>query len=349
MRTARRAAFTLIELLVVIAIIAILIGLLLPAVQKVREAAARVKCQNNLKQIGIACHNFHDTNGLLPPGLGAMTDRYPIPRTGGFAAATADTIPPTAPPTRNKFASWCTWLLPHVEQNALYMSMRQTGKPTGTAGPPLAIYTCPSDPRIDLIYDQGVGGNRPVTLYAGVSGTANNNAKWPLCDGVLYCRSKTRLVDISDGTSTTLMVGERPAAPDLDWGWWDTADQPDYYGADPNGGWSGWDMDVVSGVAERWSGDSGPNHSTSRSSPSFSCPSIETYRAPGPPAFSPGAPFLTPSNFCDFNHFWSNHTGGAYFVFGDGSVRFLPYTTTQKTMNALATRAGGEVIDGSQL
>jgi prepilin-type N-terminal cleavage/methylation domain-containing protein len=348
MRAARRAGFTLIELLVVIAIIAILIGLLLPAVQKVREAAARTKCQNNLKQLGIACHAFHDLNGVLPPGLGAPNDRYPMPLTGGYNAAIADTIPPTMPPTRNKFASWCTWLLPQVEQNAVYDAMRQTAKPGGIPGPPLAIFTCPSDARLDLIYDTGVGGNRPVTLYAGVSGTANNNPKWPVCDGLLFCRSKVRLVDITDGTSNTLMIGERPASPDLDWGWWDTADQPEYYGADGNGGWSGWDMDVVSGVAERYSGNSGPNHSTSQSSPSFACPAVETYRAPGPPAVSYGAPYQTPSNFCDFNHFWSNHQGGAFFVFGDGSVRFIPYTAAP-IMIKLATRAGGENYDSSLL
>src|SRR5436309_4414464 len=107
-----RRAFTLIELLVVIAIIAVLIGLLLPAVQKVREAAARAKCSNNLKQMGLALHNFHDVNQIFPPGLGAMDDRVGL--------LTRANYPTNTVPSHLRVRSWMAHILPYVEQSALY-------------------------------------------------------------------------------------------------------------------------------------------------------------------------------------------------------------------------------------
>src|SRR5471030_138760 len=102
----KRTAFTLIELLVVIAIIAVLVGLLLPAVQKIRMTAARLKCQNNMKQIGLALHSFHESNHVFPPGLGAM---------GDSAVDGSSTSPPGL-----RFCSWHTWILPFIEQENFF-------------------------------------------------------------------------------------------------------------------------------------------------------------------------------------------------------------------------------------
>jgi prepilin-type N-terminal cleavage/methylation domain-containing protein len=336
-----RRGFTLVELLVVIAIIAVLIGLLLPAVQKVREAAMRAKCQNNLKQLGLACHAFHDGHNILPPGLGSVNDS----RVMSTSSASAYLLP--TPPQR--YASWCTWILPYIEQTPMFQTMRQTNATVnGSINPtnyglPLPLFNCPSDPRLDFIYEQGAGGGRPVTMYAGVAGTGLNSNPWPMNNGVIYDRSKTKLTDIEDGTSNTLMLCERPPTPDLDWGWWDTAHCPN--GPTGDEGFAFWDMDVLVGVRERWYGPSGPLHSTQNGYGSGTpCPVVSNYSPPGPP--STIGDFGTISNFCDFYKPWSNHHGGAYFVFGDGTVRFIPYAA-DPIMPALATRSGGEPESGA--
>jgi prepilin-type N-terminal cleavage/methylation domain-containing protein/prepilin-type processing-associated H-X9-DG protein len=208
-------AFTLIELLVVIAIIAILIGLLLPAVQKVREAAARMSCTNNLKQIALAAHNYHDANGVLP----VNTQRY------GFGAWNW-----SAQQRQNSW-SWLARLLPYIEQDNLY---RLGNIPNNTFGQDLAVlatpvktFFCPSDNAQSLVtMTERInleGGRIALTNYKGVSGsnwcwgdwfnrgpTGNCNGL-NFGDGIFYrddWKKPRRLTDITDGTSNTFMVGE---------------------------------------------------------------------------------------------------------------------------------------------
>ncbi|HVK10110.1 MAG TPA: DUF1559 domain-containing protein [Gemmataceae bacterium] len=201
----RRRAFTLIELLVVIAIIAILMGLLLPAVQKIREAANRMKCSNNLKQLGLALHNYHDTNNRFPQ-CGTLTLAKPLPASN-------------APANHH---TWLTALLPYIEQDNLYKATNVSAPAWGQAvvATDIATLKCPSDPGY-LKSDETWG--IAVTNYAGSEGyhwwsTAYLDPAWggswaqlPKAGDYsgLFAQTRTfKMADIKDGTSNTVVISE---------------------------------------------------------------------------------------------------------------------------------------------
>jgi prepilin-type N-terminal cleavage/methylation domain-containing protein len=306
-RKARYSGFTLIELLVVIAIIAILVALLLPAVQQAREAARRTSCTNNLKQVGLALHNYHDKFKLFPYGW--------------------DT----------RGAGWSTHILPDIEQQSLYDTLifqegglgnwNAAGSPnTAACGTLISTFRCPSMSVKEHITNQSIPNRVPASYRGNASSTATSDdesTKRPGTtsleqtkqDGIFFACSSVRIRDIRDGTTNTILIGESYTDPDfaqdgnaMDY-WYIGSPQADPCGC--SGSTSGTEFTEFVG--------------------STGVPMNVRFNA-------------TLTGYEKEISFGSYHTGGAFFCLADGSVRFISEHINFAIYRALGSRNGNEVV-----
>jgi prepilin-type processing-associated H-X9-DG protein len=316
----RRRGLTIIELLVLTAIIAVLIGLLLTAVQKAREAAARRTCQNNLKQFALAAHNFHGGFGRFPTGARPSVMAGDVPTLGTNV--------------------WVE-LLPYFEQGNLrsqwdFRDNRNNvaGGRAATQAQVLKVLLCPSDWLPEPVWE--LTAFYPVLPvpdwsfgFYGMSSYGGNAGKRSVLsgglpalprlskDGIFFVGSNVRLEEITDGSANTLFFGERYHY-DPEYERQRPGVRPDF---PPMAGWGRWGFVANQGAS---------------GNVSLSAPQPINYQVP------PGGDFSTlEDRACVFG---SGHRGGANFAFADGSVRFLSDTTPLATLQALSTRCGGEVV-----
>jgi prepilin-type N-terminal cleavage/methylation domain-containing protein/prepilin-type processing-associated H-X9-DG protein len=338
----RPRAFTLIELLVVIAIIAVLIALLLPAVQAAREAARRIQCTNNMKQIGVALHNYVSAVGVFPPGYISSTDRTVLD------ACNQDAENQHGVDLGAGWA-WGSMILPYMEQGPLYNSINfnlsvafhDNDTCSLTA---LSVYLCPSDfgPSTIPVFEDppdpanpgsfnashivdtlsrgnyvGMYGIGEVCAQSGAIDAANNNGAGPLGQhaGMFYRNSRVGFADVTDGTSNTIAVGER--SHNLSYVTW------------------------VARSIDGWLGKTSPiEGGTDKFDPS---PEECWTQILGPAGLEDGTRTINNPE-AHVEDYWSQHPGGANMLFADGSVRFLKSSISPTPWRALATRNFGEVV-----
>jgi prepilin-type N-terminal cleavage/methylation domain-containing protein/prepilin-type processing-associated H-X9-DG protein len=314
----RRSAFTLVELLVVIAIIGMLMGLLLPAVQKIRSAAARIQCANNLRQIGLALHNYNDTKGSFPPSRG-------YPSSHSYSAH--------------------AYLLPFVEQQAIYDSINWTAPPLDPSNAvPLdakvKIFLCPADSDAEVPDGWAATNyraNEGTSLVFGYNQSDPNgvNANMPPPNGPFFVNSRVRITDVTDGTSNTAAFSEHVVG------------------------------DFTNGVATELGDTFRPGtHPTTPDQAIADCAAIDITHLNYQGVSNVGAPWLygyhsttsyyhsapPGSRSCMFPPLRimttanSRHTNGVNVALCDGSVRFVPYAISLPTWQALGTRNIGDLL-----
>jgi prepilin-type processing-associated H-X9-DG protein len=320
----------LIELLVVIAIIGILIALLLPAVQKVREAANRTKCSNNLKQLGLAMHNYHDTEGAFPPCYEKKTS--------------------SNPDYQNVPSFLFRWsplakITPYIEQDNLYHKLDLTiplyidtdldVSPPNVFGVAqvIKIYVCPSDPQSTPI-NPAFGANNYVACYgSGANGGTHDPNNGPV-DGIFYTGSKTRIGDITDGTSNTALMSESLQGPG---GSAPSGPLPDgsplrrtlYTSISPS---TKMTEDLCAG-SMNWQTD----RNSKWADGDVYCSIYDHHWTPN----------VSKWDCISGTYSWraarSGHAGGVNLLLADGSVRFVPNSVNPDTWRYLGSRNGGEV------
>jgi prepilin-type N-terminal cleavage/methylation domain-containing protein/prepilin-type processing-associated H-X9-DG protein len=330
----RPRGFTLIEILVVISIIGVLIALLLPAVQAAREAARRAQCTNNLKQIGVALHNYIDSHGVFPPGY--------------ISAVDVKVLNPCNQDTENSYSidrgsgwAWGAMILPQLEQqnvfNSINFDLSVAYRANDTSSTTiLASYLCPSDSGPDLVPvfadppDPASPGTYAATNVIDRLARGNYVGMWGLGEicagsgpngvpsniaGIFQRNSHTTIAEITDGTSQTIAVGER--SHNLSYVTW---------AARTIDGWLG-KTSLVEGGADLFN------------------PSPEECwtQVMGPAGLEDG--LRTPNDpQAHVEDYWSRHPAGVNFLFADGSVKFLKSSISPWTFRGLATKSGTEII-----
>ncbi len=290
----RRPALSLVEAIVTVAIVSLLFALAVPAIQRVRLASMRAACAANLREVSFGVHGYVAVHRTYPEGCA-----YP------YLREQADLV-------KHVGVSWQTAILPFVEQGSTWEAAmaahkadpvaRKSSLHAAVEARVVPVFLCPMEGQ-SL---GGVGfGDWGVTSYLGVAGTDRRRG-----DGIFHKALLLRPADVTDGTSNTLMVGERPAGPEGVFSSW----------------YAAWGFCICSHSQilhagdGRWQLETGDCHDSTGT-------------------FRPGSV----GNLCDVNHYWSLHPGGANFAFADGSVRFVSYSS-QSLVPLLATRAGGEPV-----